>query len=82
MLFFSIGVPKLGSGLGTILGAAELPAAVVASVLVLQEDVSLLRWVGIFVVLIGIAAPQIIPMRTGEKSPKPSSKPSLRKVEL
>lgn len=82
VLFFSIGVPKLGSGLGTILGAAELPAAVVASVLVLQEDVSLLRWVGIFVVLIGIAAPQIIPMRTGEKSPKPSSKPSLRKVEL
>ncbi len=82
VLFFSIGVPKLGSGLGTILGAAELPAAVVASVLVLQEEVSLLRWVGIFVVLIGIAAPQIIPMWTEKKSPKQSSQQSLRKVEL
>jgi drug/metabolite transporter (DMT)-like permease len=78
VVFFSIGVPKLGSGLGAIVGAAELPAAVVASVLILHEDVSMLRWVGILVVLIGIAAPQIIPMRTTKKSPKPS----LHKVEL
>ncbi len=82
VLFFSIGVPKLGSGLGAILGAAELPAAVVASVLVLQEEVSLLRWIGIIVVLIGIAAPQILPMGTGKKSSKQSPKQSLRKVEL
>ena len=82
VLFFSIGVPKLGSGLGTILSAAELPAAVVASVLILQEEVSLLRWIGIFVVLIGIAAPQILPMWTGKKSPKPSLKQSLHKIEL
>lgn len=78
VIFFSIGVPKVGSGLATILGAAELPAAVVASVLVLQEDVSTLRWVGIIVVLIGIAAPQLLPLWKR----KSSSKASLQNVEL
>lgn len=78
VLFFSIGVPKLGSGLGTILGAAELPAAVIASVLFLQEDVSALRWIGICVVLIGIAAPQILPMLARKKLPKQT----LHKVEF
>lgn len=78
VIAFSIGVPKLGSGLGTILGAAELPSAVIASVLFLQEDVSALRWMGICVVLIGIAAPQILPMLTRKKLPKPT----LHKVEL
>lgn len=78
VIFFAISVPKLGSGLGTILGAAELPAAVVASVLVLQEQVSALRWVGIVVVLIGIATPQLLPMlRT-----KRSAKASLQKAEI
>lgn len=71
VLFFSIGVPKLGSGLGAILGAAELPAAVVASVLILHEEVSLLRWVGIIVVLLGIATPQLLPIWIRKKSPKP-----------
>lgn len=71
VLFFSIGVPKLGSGLGAILGAAELPAAVVASVLILHEEVSVLRWVGIIVVLLGIATPQLLPMWIRKKSPKP-----------
>lgn len=78
VVFFSIGVPKLGSGLGAILGAAELPAAVVASVLVLQEDVSLLRWIGIIIVLLGIATPQLLPIWARKKSPSPS----LHKVEL
>lgn len=76
VLFFSIGVPKLGSGLGAILGAAELPAAVVASVLVLQEEVSLLRWIGILVVLIGIASPQILSAWFGIKSSEASAKVS------
>ena len=78
VLFFSISVPRLGSGLGTILGAAELPAAVVASVLILQEQVSALRWVGIAVVLIGIATPQVLPMLRTKDSPKAS----LQKAEI
>ncbi|MCJ8010522.1 EamA family transporter [Paenibacillus sp. KQZ6P-2] len=59
VLFFSIGMPKVGSGTGAILGAAELPAAVVASVLIAQEHVSSLQWLGILLIFIGIAIPQV-----------------------
>jgi len=52
-------MPKVGPGLGAILSAAELPAAVVVSVLVLQEQVSVLRWLGIIIVMLGIAIPQL-----------------------
>ena len=57
--FFAIGIPKVGSGMGTILGAAELPAAVVAAQTFLKEDVVLLQWIGILFILIGIIIPLI-----------------------
>lgn len=60
MIFFAIGVPKVGPGMGTILGAAELPAAVVTSILVLHEHVTILQWFGIVIIFIGIAIPQIM----------------------
>ncbi len=59
VLFFAIGMPKVGSGTGAILGAAELPAAVVASVLLVHEHVSSLQWFGIVLIFVGIAVPQI-----------------------
>ncbi|QDX91167.1 EamA family transporter [Brevibacillus laterosporus] len=60
VVFFSVGVPKVGSGLGTILGAAELPAAVIASVTVLGEHVSTLQWSGILLILLGIIVPPLM----------------------
>lgn len=60
VVFFSVGVPKVGSGLGTILGAAELPAAVIASVTVLGEHVSMLQWSGILLILLGIIVPPLM----------------------
>jgi len=59
VVFFAIGMPKVGSGTGAILGAAELPAAVVASVLLVHEHVSGLQWFGIVLIFVGIAIPQI-----------------------
>ncbi|MBE9913832.1 EamA family transporter [Paenibacillus donghaensis] len=59
VVFFAIGMPKVGSGMGAILGAAELPAAVVASVFIAHEHVSGLQWLGIVLIFIGIAVPQI-----------------------
>lgn len=59
VVFFAIGVPKVGPGLGTILGAAELPAAVIVSVLVLQEQVTWLQWFGILLIIVGIIVPQL-----------------------
>ncbi|WP_199925722.1 EamA family transporter [Paenibacillus bouchesdurhonensis] len=64
VIFFAIAIPKVGPGLGTILGAAELPAAVIVSVIVLHEHVSPLQWFGIVVVLVGIAIPQMASFRS------------------
>nr|WP_279326030.1 DMT family transporter [Bacillus sp. FJAT-47783] len=56
---FSIGVPKVGASLSSILGAFELPTAILASAFVLHEHISRLQWVGIFLILIGMFIPQL-----------------------
>jgi drug/metabolite transporter (DMT)-like permease len=53
-LFFSIGMPHVGPGLGTILTSSELPVAVIMSAFVLTEDVSLLQWTGVALIFGGI----------------------------
>lgn len=58
-LLFSIGVPKIGVGMATILGSAELPVAVLLSGLVLHEEVSFLQWLGVVLILIAIAIPEL-----------------------
>ncbi|PEA53633.1 EamA family transporter [Bacillus pseudomycoides] len=56
---FTIGIPKIGSGLATILGAAELPVTTIMSVLLLKEAVLTSQWLGVALILIGITIPQI-----------------------
>jgi drug/metabolite transporter (DMT)-like permease len=53
-LLFSIGMPHIGPGLGTILTASELPVAVSMSSLILVEHVSISQWVGVVFILGGI----------------------------
>ncbi|MEH7523112.1 DMT family transporter [Bacillus sp. JJ1503] len=57
--FFAIGSPKTGSGLATILGGAELPTAIIASIIVLKEYVSFLQWGGVLLILLGISVTPI-----------------------
>ncbi|MCJ7983254.1 hypothetical protein MUB16_01810 [Priestia sp. OVL9] len=45
--------------MGTILSASELPMAVIMSTLVLHETVTFLQWVGVIIILGGIAYPNI-----------------------
>ncbi|MCR8644584.1 DMT family transporter [Paenibacillus sp. N1-5-1-14] len=78
VVFFTIGVPKVGPGLGTILGAAELPAAVIVSVIVLNEQVTALQWFGIIFILVGIIIPQFMPEQDQEKM---DGQPSHRTIE-
>ncbi|MGG1552593.1 EamA family transporter [Paenibacillus ferrarius] len=59
-LFFSLGVPRIGGGMATIMGAAELPTAVTMSFVVLHESVSALQWIGVIITMIGIAVPELI----------------------
>ncbi|HJV46953.1 MAG TPA: DMT family transporter [Bacillota bacterium] len=53
-LLFTYGVPKVGAGIATILGAVELPMAVLLSRFVLQEQVSGVQWIGVVLILVGI----------------------------
>lgn len=55
--FFSVAVPHVGSGLASILSAMELPVAVLASVIILNEALTLLQIGGIFIILIGMVLP-------------------------
>lgn len=56
---FAWGMPKIGTGLGTILSAAELPTVIVMSWLVLKEEITVLQYLGVGVIIIGICLPQI-----------------------
>ncbi|WP_285768715.1 DMT family transporter [Peribacillus sp. SI8-4] len=56
--FFSVSLPKVGVGLGTILCAAELPSAMVVSVIFLNEQVTSLQWFGMGLIIFGIALPE------------------------
>ena len=58
-LFYAEGVPRIGTALSSILSAAELPVAVMMAGFVLQEHVSLLRWVGVCVILSAMVLPNL-----------------------
>ena len=51
---FSVGIPRTGPGLGSILTSSELPAALLTAAFVLKETVDMTRWWGAFLILIGI----------------------------
>lgn len=59
-LLFAISMPKLGAGLGTILCAAELPSAMIVSVIFLGEVVTPIQWTGMILIVLGIIAPEIM----------------------
>lgn len=58
-LLFSIGMPHVGPGMGTILSASELPVAVTLSSLVLSEHVNLMQWMGVILIFIAIIGSNI-----------------------
>lgn len=58
IIFFAIGSPHIDSGLATIVGSAELPAAVAAAMLLLGESITEAQTFGIILILIGISIPQ------------------------
>jgi drug/metabolite transporter (DMT)-like permease len=67
-ILFTIGMPHIGPGLGTILTSAELPIAVILSSLVLSEYVSMSQWVGVILILSGIVAGNLKISKTKIKS--------------
>jgi drug/metabolite transporter (DMT)-like permease len=58
-VLFAVGVPHIGEGMTGILGASELPVAVLLSAVVLHEHVSVLQWIGVALVMLGVALPEV-----------------------
>ena len=54
---------RLEQGLSTILGAAELPTAIIASITLVHEVVTFMQWIGIIFILVGIFTPQLLTAR-------------------
>ncbi|WP_432363143.1 EamA family transporter [Sporosarcina sp. UB5] len=59
ILLFSIGIPKVGTAMASILSAIELPVAVTVSVILLHEHMTVMQIVGIVIILIGMTLPSI-----------------------
>ncbi|MFY3791239.1 EamA family transporter [Ureibacillus sp. MALMAid1270] len=60
IVLFSIAAPKVGGGLTSILSAMELPVAIIASVLVLRETLTILQVIGIVLVIVGMVLPTVL----------------------
>jgi drug/metabolite transporter (DMT)-like permease len=70
-LLFSIGMPHIGAGLGTILSASELPVAIILSTVILSETINWTQWLGVFLILIGIIVGNIkVKMKNSDTSSK------------
>lgn len=53
-ILFNKGFPMIGTGLGSIISALEIPVSVFSAYLILGEDVSLLQWLGIMIILFSV----------------------------
>jgi drug/metabolite transporter (DMT)-like permease len=53
-LLFNIGLPKTGMGLGSILIAIEIPVSVCMAWWLLHEEVSLLQWFGVILIIASV----------------------------
>ena len=53
-LLFNKGFPKIGTGLGSIIAALEIPASVLSAYCILNEQISSLQWIGIAIILFAV----------------------------
>lgn len=60
ILLFTISVPKVGGGVASILSATELPVAIITSMIVLHEKLTMLQIGGILLVLVGMIIPTLL----------------------
>lgn len=54
-LLFAKGIPKIGATMSALVMSAELPVAILCSGILLQEEVSLLQWCGVALMLLAMA---------------------------
>ncbi|WP_409272029.1 DMT family transporter [Neobacillus sp. SCS-31] len=65
-VLFTYGAPKIGGTLTSILSSVELPIGIIASNLILGEQVVLVQWIGMLLILTGIVVSQVRHGETGK----------------
>lgn len=53
-LLFNQGFPKIGVGLGSIVASVEIPISVLSALILLNEAVLWIQWVGIIIILLSV----------------------------
>lgn len=53
-LLFTVGMPKIGTGLGGIVSSFEIPVSLLCAYLLLGEELNLLQWMGVLIILLSI----------------------------
>lgn len=53
-IFFNQGFPKIGVGLGSIVASTEIPVSVLSALILLNEKVVFLQWIGILIILVSV----------------------------
>lgn len=59
VILLGIGTPHLPTGLSTIMASAELPVAVMISIFILHEAVTMMQLIGVVVILSGVIISQL-----------------------
>jgi len=63
-MLMNAGFPLTGIGLGSIVSALELPVSVLMAYFLLHEEVLLVQWMGIFLILLAIIIMNVSPRKT------------------
>lgn len=53
-VLFNKGIPEIGTGLGSIIAALEIPVSVFSAYLILNEQVTALQWLGIIIIILSV----------------------------
>lgn len=53
-ILFNKGMPKIGTGLGSIISALEIPVSVLSAYFLLHENITFLQWMGIVIILLAV----------------------------
>lgn len=67
-LMFSKGTPMIGTGMASLLGAMELPTAIIMSQIVLKEVVTWQQYLGMAMIILAISLPQLITTKQQKKA--------------
>ncbi len=59
MVLISVSIPRIGGRMASVLGAAELPTAVIFAWIVLKEAVTALQWSGVVLILVGMIVSEV-----------------------